>query len=125
MYVSACPPTRHRKCAQNLLFASIRGSALRFARGLKAAQTGEGVSLLELGLVLLHLGGIEINHLGIQIEFDLMESVDWFLDGLGQIFQTIDRLAVHSFYGHVVQLRVTNRVVASAGFGLGKRSYAA
>ncbi len=84
-------------------FASIRG--------LKAAQTRERVSLLELGRVLLDLGGIEINHFGIQIEFDLMESVDWFLDGLGQIFQTVDRLTVHSFYGHVVQLRVTDRVV--------------
>src|SRR5258707_9779074 len=100
-------------CGYFLLFLPCRDVGLaRVISGSEAAQTRERVSLLELGGVLVDLGGIEINHLRIQIEFDLMESVDWFLDSLGQIFQTIDRLAVHSFYGHVVQLRVTDRVVA-------------
>src|SRR6202021_4028641 len=72
----------------------------------------EKIRFLELGRVFLHLAGVEIHHLGIQIEFDLVKSVDGFLDRFSQIFQTIDRLAVHAFYCHVIQLRITNGVVA-------------
>src|ERR1700722_14387778 len=80
--------------------------------GSEAAQSRERIRFLELGRVLLLLAGVEIHHLGIQIEFDLVKSVDGFLDRFSQIFLTIDRLAVHAFYCHVIQLRITNGVVA-------------
>jgi hypothetical protein len=63
--------------------ASIPPGEVLPLRRSEPAHGRERVRFLELSRVLLNLVGIEINYLGVQIEFDLMKSVDWMLDRFG------------------------------------------